>query len=217
MPSEYIKKPIYRMVHIDNVEYVLKNGMCTRDHKLADPHYINIGDRELISQRVDFAVRSVPPGGTLGDYVPFYFAGHSPMLLNISTGWRGITKRPQQDIVFIVSSIRRILEHCPEWCFTDGHAKHNISSFYNNVDDLDKLDWDTIKLRHWGGGRTYNEIDRQRKKASEFLVKNYVPVKCIWKIYVFNEASRVQIQALVDNLDLEIPVNIDNDKNLYFP
>ena len=203
------------MVHIDNVEYVLANGMSTCTHVAADPNYINIGDLQLISQRTDFPVRIIPPGGTLGEYVPFYFAGHSPMLYNIKTGWRGITQRSQAEIVFIVSSIRQITRHCPNWCYTDGHAKHNISKFYNKIEDLNMLDWNTIQSQYWNN--TLQDMDRQRRKAAEFLVKDFVPNICIRKLYVYDETCRIRVQSIVDRLKLEISVNVDNDKKLYFP
>lgn len=215
MPVDYTRKPLYRMIHIDNAEYVLRNGLCTREHSSADPDYINIGDSHLIAQRGEYSVGINPPGGNLGDYIPFYFAGHSPMLLNITTGWRGITRRQQQDIIFIVTSVRRIMENCDQWCFTDGHAKHTITAFYNNVDDMSNLDWDTIPLRVWRN--TLDDMDRQRKKEAEFLIKDFAPVECIWKIYVFNENSRQRIQQIVDNLSLNIEVRIDTDKILYYP
>ncbi len=71
------------MVHIDNVEHILINGMSIRDHPLADLNYINIGDTGLIKQQDDYPVRIDPPNGVLGEYVPFYFGPLSPMLLNI--------------------------------------------------------------------------------------------------------------------------------------
>jgi hypothetical protein len=215
MSTDYLARPIYRMVHIDNVEYVLKNGMCIRAHELADPAYINIGDTQLIAQREDFSVRINPPGGTLSDYVPFYFAGHSPMLYNIKTGWRGIRQRPQTEIVFLVSSIGRIIQRCSLWCYTDGHAKHTISRFYNNVNDLSRLDWDTIRLQYWNN--TLDDMDRQRRKSAEFLVKDFVPEECIKEIYVFNEDCRVRVQMIVTQLNVDISVVIDKDKKIYFP
>ena len=80
---------LYRLIHVDNVEYVLRNGMFTRNHAQADPSYINIGDTILINQRSEYPVK-IEGYGNLGDYVPFYFGPLSPMLLNIKTGYRGI-------------------------------------------------------------------------------------------------------------------------------
>ena len=106
--------------------------------------HINIGDTHLVSQRNEFIVPIDPPDGNLGDYVPFYFGGHSPMLLNIKTGHRDITQRPQKDIVFICCLIHKIVEVCDEWCFTDGHAKEKISDFYNDLQHLDMIDWQIV-------------------------------------------------------------------------
>jgi hypothetical protein len=108
--------------------------MYHRGHANADPNYINIGDSDLIAQRHDYPVGINPPGGALGEYVPFYFGPLSPMLLNIKTGYRGITQRPQRDIIYIACKVSDVVRHCPNWCFTDGHAKNKITTFYNTLE-----------------------------------------------------------------------------------
>ena len=66
-------------------------------------------DPELIKKRAGHGV-PIPPGGTLSDYVPFYFTPLSPMLYNIQTGRNG-TQRPSKDeIVILVSSLHKIAE-----------------------------------------------------------------------------------------------------------
>lgn len=70
--------------------------MCASTHPLADPAYRNIGNRTLIRDREEYRV-PIPPGGTLGEYIPFYFGGHSPMLLNIKGGRQGVERIPQRD------------------------------------------------------------------------------------------------------------------------
>jgi len=99
-------------VHIENVEYLLTHGMFTKNHAQADPDYINIGDTGLIAQRNDYPVGIHPPNGVVGDYVPFYFGTLSPMLLNIKTGYRGITQRPQSDIVYVVCGVSTLVDNC---------------------------------------------------------------------------------------------------------
>jgi hypothetical protein len=83
---------IFRLIHFDNLEDTLRNGMYSRNSGHIVPNFVNIGDTTLIKQRETFTVPVNPPNGNLGDYIPFYFAGHSPMLLNIKTGARGIQK-----------------------------------------------------------------------------------------------------------------------------
>lgn len=136
MQADYTSRFIFRMIHYSNLEFILEHGLHTKNSLACDPNYINIGDVQLIEQRQNFHVGINPPGGDLGDYIPFYFGGHSPMLLNIKTGYRGIQQRPQDELIYIVCRISEIVSQCPEWCFTDGHAKNNITEFYNNVTDL---------------------------------------------------------------------------------
>lgn len=171
----------------------------------ADPNYINIGDNDLIAKRNDYSVKIIPPGGNLGEYVPFYFGAHSPMLLNIKTGYRGITKRLQSDIAYIICDASDVIQQCPDWCFTDGHAKTAITEFYNSMDNIGEVDWDAVKEKHWNN--TEEDFDRMRRKQAEFLVKEYVPVACIGHIVVYNDDKRILIQNMVVNLGLNIQVS----------
>lgn len=205
---------VFRIVHINNVEYLLAHGMFTKHHAQADPDYINIGDSGLIEQRNDYPVPIEPPNGTLGEYVPFYFGALSPMLLNIKTGHRGITQRPQADIVYIVCRVNRIIEHCNEWCFTDGHAKNAITEFYNDEDMLDEIDWSLVGERYWSNED--DDFDRIRRKQAEFLVKEHVPVQCISSIVVLNQQSSNFVQEMINRLGLEIPVHINPNNQFYY-
>jgi len=61
--------------------------VCTRANgTLYDPNYRNIGNPDLIDKRSRRVV-PIPPGGTLSDYVPFYFTPFSMMMYNIKTGY----------------------------------------------------------------------------------------------------------------------------------
>lgn len=204
----------FRIVHISNVEYLLTHGMFHHQHPQADPNYINIGDSTLIAQRNDYPVGINPPNGNLGEYVPFYFGPLSPMLLNITTGYRGITQRPQGEIVYIVCKINTLIEQCNEWCFTDGHAKNTITAFYNDLEHLSEVDWNIVAERHWKN--TEDDFDRMRRKQAEFLVKHNVPVSCISSIVVLNEARKTFVEEIVTRLGLEIPVRVNPNNQFYY-
>lgn len=192
---------------------MLCNGLFTRNHPQADPHYINIGDTNLINQRSDYPVK-IEGYGNLGDYVPFYFGPQSPMLLNIKTGYRGITKRPQSDLVYICCKLITIVENCPKWCFTDGHAKDALTGFYHSLQDLNQVDWNMVYERYWNN--TEEDYDRMRRKQAEFLVWNYVPVICLSHIVVYNEEKAAQIRELTDSLNCNIVVRIDKKHKFYY-
>lgn len=204
---------LYRIVHIDNVEHILRNGMFTHNHPNADPDYINIGDISIIEQRDKRAVRINPPGGILGEYIPFYFGFLSPMLLNIKTGYRGITQRPQSDVVYICCKLEDIIANCREWFYTDGHVIPSITLYFNNLADLDKIDWDIVFERYWRDNE--DDYDRKRRKQAEFLVKTHVPVECIGEIVVYDDNSRRIIETLKNRLRLHLPIKINQDYYYY--
>lgn len=206
---------LLRLIHFEMLDEVLSNGMYSKNSGHEIPCYINIGDAELIKQRDEYVVKIDPPNGHLGDYIPFYFAGHSPMLLNIKTGYRGIKKYPQSELAFLVCKISDIINNCPHWCFTDGHAKSSITKFYNNIEDLSLLDWDTINLQFWSSNE--EDWDRMRRKQAEFLVKKHVPVACISQIIVLNSEQEAKVKEIERRLGIDIPVVIDIQRKYFYP
>ena len=200
------------MTHIENLRIILREGIYAPNKKLY-PEYINIGDESLIEQRGVLNV-PVPPGGVLADYVPFYFGGHSPMLLKIKTGHGCVKKRAQQEIIFLCTHIDRVVQVCPEYCFTDGHAKDRLTIFYNNLADLDKVDWAAVGEQYWTS--TENKPDRMRKKQAEFLVKSYVPINSLSGIIVLDEETKRVVEEMSKTAGVSLPIHIDVKRKYYY-
>jgi hypothetical protein len=96
---------IFRIVHSANIPWILEHGeVRCKNSAEQDPDYVNIGSESLIAKRASRSV-PIPPGGTLSDYVPFYFTPLSPMMYNIRTGYGGIMRRENREIVVLVSSV----------------------------------------------------------------------------------------------------------------
>ncbi len=95
------------------------------------------------------ASRDVPiePSGTLSDYIPFYFTPFSIMFFNIHTGWGGIRKRENKEIIVFVSSVHNLIKHNVKFVFTDRHAYLAAANFYTDVKHLDKVDWKILQAR----------------------------------------------------------------------
>ena len=204
---------LFRMVHWKNVEYILHNGLCCREHPNSDPNYINIGHRQLITDRHDHPI-TIAGAGNLGDYVPFYFAGHSPMLYLIMNGYKGVEKRPQEDIVYLVSDFNKIEDAGLEYVFTDMNAKLAVVNFFNDKKDFDKIKWDIVKNSHWKNDES--NIARQDYKQAEFLVRDHVPITCITDLVLKSTAKEAHFRQLIADLDLDIEVVIDNNCKLYY-
>lgn len=200
------------MTHLENLRIILRDGMYAPNVRRY-PDYINIGDESLIEQRGVFSV-PIAPGGVLGDYVPFYFGGYSPMLLNIKTGHRGIKQRDQREIVYLCTHIDRVAQACPEYCFTDGHAKDRLTVYYNQLSDLDKVDWKAVELKYWVS--TEDEPDNMRRKQAEFLVKTHVPLSCLSGIIVLDETAAEAVNTIKKEAGCDLPVYIDTKRKYYY-
>lgn len=210
---------LFRIVHWQNLEYILQHGMMTRSHPDADPSYVEIGHRQLISDRSTHPVRIEGVDGPdgeliLGDCVPFYFGPHSPMLLQIRDGSPYVTKRPQSDIVYLVSSFDKIQELELDYVYSDQHAKRSLARFFIGAERFGEVDWETVKLKIWRN--TSDDQNKMDRKMAEFLVKNHVPKEAITHIAVLTEARQAHAQALVDKFGLDIKVHLDKARKLYY-
>lgn len=66
------KASIFRITHIANVPWILRNGLHCKSAEIKDPNFVRIGNPELISKRETRDV-PIPPGGSLSNYIPFLF------------------------------------------------------------------------------------------------------------------------------------------------
>lgn len=126
----------YRIIHVDNLEFALVNGLYAGSHLGRDPNYVFIGDTGLTADRLEYPIPLAGNHGSLGDYVPFYLGPRSPMLYQIHTGNRGVTKRSQDDIVYLCCRMTSLQEAGLEVLLTDGHAKAATTSYFTADDDF---------------------------------------------------------------------------------
>jgi len=104
------KALIFRITHCSNIPWILQNGLHCSLSTVQDPSFESIGNPDLIAKRRSRRV-PIPPGGTLAEYIPFYFTPYTPMLYNIATGYAGVRQRGNDEIVILVSSLVA-LEDC---------------------------------------------------------------------------------------------------------
>lgn len=186
------KALIFRIVHKDNVSRILSDGCHCRATTIGQQGYAEIGNQELIQKRNG---RPVPcgPGGTLSDYVPFYFTPYTPMLYNIKTGY-GVPKQAVANIVILVSSLHFLAKQGVPFIFTDRHAYLKAAQFSNDLADLNWIAWPTLQQRDFKN----DDADKFEKYQAEALVYKHVPINALLGIVCYNEAVRSAIQAEAD-------------------
>jgi hypothetical protein len=199
---------IFRITHYRNLDFTLRNGIFCRNSNDGDPNYINIGHQQLINDRGGTIVRVVP-NGVLNDYVPFYFAPRSPMLYSISRGNVAGFNGNQTDVAYIVCNIRSIQVVDRPFVFTNAHAYIALSTHYNNIQDLNNVDWNIMNSRYWNS--TIDDPGRMSRRMAEFLVYQFVPVSCILEVVLFNQQKLGYVNQLITELNLNIPARICRD------
>lgn len=198
------KALIFRITHIANVPWILDHGLHCRNSSERDPDFREIGNPELIAKR---ASRDVPlaPGGSLSDYIPFYFTPHSPMLYNITTGHAGMQKAETADIVFLVSSLRAVEKLGVKFLISDRHAYLRTASFSNSLADLpDLIDWPLIRSRNFR--RNPEKPELFERYQAEALVYRNLPVDGLLGLACQNASaeSKLQTATTARNLHLKI-------------
>ncbi|MEZ4888393.1 MAG: DUF4433 domain-containing protein [Chitinophagales bacterium] len=201
---------IFRITHIDNLPFILEQGLHCRYCQPQDPNFAPIGSGDIISKRDKFRI-PIAPNGVLSDYVPFYFAPRSPMLYNVYS--KSDSPPLQREIVYLVSKAQIIADSSLQYVFTDGHAIMNFTQYYNDVKDLERIDWDTMRLKYWND--TPEDNDRKRKRMAEFLVYNHLPIECVKMIVVLDENMKNHVDNLVQKAKRNIIAQVR--KKWFFP
>jgi hypothetical protein len=193
---------IFRITHIDNLAAILQsNGIHCRSSAGLSCAFREIGNQELIGKRTTTVV-PISPGGTLSDYVPFYFTSHSPMLYNIKTGY-GVTAVPMSEIVILVSSLHRLAELSLPFVFTDRHAYLTTAEFKNSLADLDVVDWSILESRDFKRDPVKDPGKFERYQA-EALVHKHVPISALLGLACCNQHRESQISGQLSTAGVDL-------------
>lgn len=196
---------IYHITHIRNLPLILQQGCLWCDNEKAERQLNPIGiAHEHIKRRR--AARIVPAsrGGTLADYVPFYFASRSPMLYTIHKGNVEDYREGQEPVLHLVSSTEGVAASGLPYTFTNGHAEMQPSSFYEDLADLDKVDWEIMKATFWND--TPEDGNRKWRRQAEFLVHNHFPVGLLAGIGVISQKMAESVKQILAETGHQIQV-----------
>jgi len=196
------KALIWRIVHRDNLPWVLDNGLHCANSGVLSPNYVNIGNADLIDKRRH---RQVPiaPGGTLADYVPFYFTPFSVMMKNIHSGW-GVQQRQNEEIVILVSSLHRIRELGLPFVFTNAHAYPDWTNYYSDLAQLGEIDWGILQRRDFK--RDADDPRKMERYQAEALIHQHLPVQGLLGIVCYTEDLKQRIEQEIQARNLNLPV-----------
>jgi len=185
-PSEI---PIYHITDLANLRGIVDAGGIRSDvamaaHNPAVIGYDHIKLRRATEIRVDCCGDRF-----VGEFVPFYYCPRSPMLYTINLGNTGRPVGCQSKIVHLVSTVGDALAAAQDWAISDGNAGAFHGSFYKDLAELGKLDWEAIHARIWQG--------RTHQKAAEFLVADFFPWNAVRGIGCMDATAAAEVNNIL--------------------
>ena len=117
------------------------------------------------------------------------------MLLNLKTGRVTGYTEGQAPLIYLVSSVEAIRAAGCAFVFTDGHGLATFTSWFDDIEQLSKVDWGIVGKKYWADEPEDN--DRQRRKQAEFLVHGSCDWSLISDIAVVDEAARQGVEAIL--------------------
>lgn len=199
---------IYHITHVANLASILEAGglLCESEASRRGLTAVDIGYSHIKERRARRRV-AVASGGTLNDYVPFYFGPRSPMLYTI---WRGNVPQyegAQGDIVHLVADAEAVAAAGIAYAYTDGHAVMEISDFFDDLEHIaTRVDFNLMLARYWND--TDEQPDRARRRQAEFLVYGTYPWALVERIGVESAAVRDRVQAALEGATHQPPVDV---------
>ncbi|EKU51524.1 hypothetical protein ACINWC323_1784 [Acinetobacter sp. WC-323] len=210
---------LFHMTAIDNLDSILNKGSlicknsCTKDQI----RYGNIAHSSVQNKRNSKNV-PVPPHGSLHDYVPFYFAPRSPMLYVINQGNVDGCDYRQDSIIYLQTTVEKILETNNLYVFTDRNASLDYATFENDHTKLPQtVNWTYLTSPPAIDGYckffhdTVDYPQRREMRQAEFLVYNTFPIDLISAIGVHNNDALMFVKDSLRKYHLNIPVSIKPD------
>ena len=198
---------IFRITHRSNVPWILENGLHCRRSDIMDPDFVSIGNPELIERRCHRVVE-LSPGGTLEDYVPFYFTPFSPMLLNIKTGW-GVKQRGNDEIVILISSLPALEANDVSYVFTDRHAYLKTANFFGDRNEIETaVDYPLLRSRNFT--RDSEHPENFERYQAEALAYRHVPVDALIGVGCYTSAIKDEIETICSDLQVDLKVVVRN-------
>ena len=176
--NDYHIQYLFHMTEISNLSNIFEHGLLSHN----EAHSKGLNQVDIALQDVNQRRASKRPiyGISLHDFVPMYFNPKNPMLY----------KRSEKQNQIVILAIDRRAIYQDKSMFTDGNAASGPTNFYNELKNLEKLNWACIRDDYWSG---YH--DGKRVKCAETLTYPKVTLKHIQKIYCNN----MQTKSLVDS------------------
>jgi ssDNA thymidine ADP-ribosyltransferase, DarT len=204
---------IYHITHIDNLKRIVEHGSLWSDARRLeeDCQCTIIGMPRIKRRRLEEIEVTCHPETHVGQYVPFYGGPRSIMLYilyrrnHLDLGYHG----GQEPIIHLEADMKRVVEWAEEngrpWAFTDRNAGDYCVSFYNDLADLEVIDWSAVAATDWR-----DPLVKEAKQA-EFLVFDAFPWTLVQEIGVIDRHALDRVDRILENVPHKPLVSVRRD------
>ena len=193
----------YHITHLSNIKSILSNGLFSHNGvKKNQISPFDISNPEIQKGRKNKKIskKSI----SLHEFVPLFFVHQTPMISAI--------RDFNQEIVFLHIDPNCLLWHL--FCFSDGNARSNGTSFGNDIEFLQTLDYELLNRNGWIVETGENSKENSRKKAAEVLIHNWIDPQAIIQLSVINNLVKSKLINEIKNSELPCPLVIK--PNMFF-
>lgn len=194
--DDYSRIKLYHMTEFNNLSLILSSGKLISNRFIQNEKIKNTSiAHQSIQDRRECTKILFSPGGTLHDYVPFYFAPRSPMLYAIHMNNVKTYSGNESRIVYLCTNVQQVLDNSYKYVFTDGHAVMEYTQQYNDITDLmGAIDWEIMKATYWNG-----VPDGTRRRQAEFLIYNVFYIQHLTEIAVKDSFMQKAVKNVLND------------------
>lgn len=193
------KPKIYHIVHLDRLQSIVNDGYLFADSIMINRNNIGsvIGLPRIKQRRLtQRSLNRTWPDLFVGECVPFYFCPRSIMLyvINCKDNPDLPYQNGQEAIIHLQADLLTVIQWAKRnnkrWAFTDCNASSFYATDYNDLKDLNKLNWDAISSRYW-----FNQKDA---KQAEFLIEKDFPFSLFEQVGVYSKFYLDEVNKIIN-------------------
>lgn len=213
MSSTPAHPKIYHITHVDNLSSIVKTKCIWSDAKRIELSLASkvVGMSKIKQRRLEELEVSCNSGTHVGDYVPFYFCPRSIMLYMLHKGNSTDLDytEGQQPIIHLQADLHEVMEWANDrgrrWAFSTCNAGTYYANFYNDVDDLTKINWTAVDAMY------FQRPTIKEGKQAEFLIYESFPWRLVEGIGVMDEEVKIRIGRMLRRVKHRPAVRVERE------
>lgn len=206
---------IYHMTRIERLPTIIECGLLPDNEvQRRTIEGTEIGYRHIKDRRANRMV-SCGAGGSLADYVPFYFAPRSPMLYAITQGQVSPESARTSEIVYLATTTQDLRAAGLVVVVSNRHAElayAELSDADSVLDGDGFVDWPLMLERYWKDTSDYP--DKKERRQAECLAHPVVGWSLIRGVVAKTDEAARRVSDLFASSGVRTPVTVR--PNWYF-